>query len=422
MAVCTLRTILKMQKNAELRNDTQFECTIVAPRVCTTLRNLTGLNMKIAKTRVVFDRHNKATKKVAASVYIEVSYDRKRNFYNTGVKVCSHQFKDGRVINHGQMAVFQDRINDTRNKIEEYISDRAKDNETFSLDGLKKFMERQVCGSTDSFLRFMLSRIHDRPIAESTRKAHISIYHTLKKWGHIRQFSDITEANVKLWDDLAHKNALKAKSVWNYHKILKIYVREAKRFGHIKDNPYDFIKLKRESSPGHRFITMEDIDKIKSLKLTEKALSDARLCFLFQCYTSLSYSDMRKFDMSDVREVDGKLRLRSLRVKTNEMYNITLMRAAVEVLEECGYKLPVQELHYYNRNLQAIQYRAGIATHLTSHVGRHTFATSIALKHKMPIEVLQKVMGHESIRTTQVYAKVLQESVDAEFDRLDEII
>ncbi len=48
--------------------------------------------MKIAKTRVVFDRHNTATKKVAAAIYIEVSYDRVRNFYDTGIKVCSHQF------------------------------------------------------------------------------------------------------------------------------------------------------------------------------------------------------------------------------------------------------------------------------------------------------------------------------------------
>ncbi|MBQ7422557.1 MAG: hypothetical protein IJV27_10535 [Prevotella sp.] len=47
--------------------------------------------MKIAKTRIVFDRHNKATKKVAAAIYIELSYDRVRNFYNTGIKVCSHQ-------------------------------------------------------------------------------------------------------------------------------------------------------------------------------------------------------------------------------------------------------------------------------------------------------------------------------------------
>ena len=378
--------------------------------------------MKIAKTRIVFDRHNKATKKLAAAIYIEVSYDRVRNFYNTGIKVCSHQFKDGKVINCGQMAEYQDRINDMRNTIENYINEKMKAKETFSLDNLKKFMDHQVFGSKDSFLRFMYQRIYDRPIAESTRKAHISLYNTLKKWGHIRQFSDITEANIKLWDELSKKNASKAKSVWNYHKILKIYCREAKRFGYIKENPYDFMKFKRDNSPGHRFITMEEIEKIKALKLTEKALKDARLCFLFQCYTSLSYSDMRQFDIDLVKEVDGKMRLRSLRVKTNEMYNITLIKAAISILEECNYSLPVQDLHVYNRNLQSIQYRAKIQTHLTSHVGRHTFATSVALKNKMPIEVLQKVMGHNSISTTQIYAHVLQESVDEEFDRLDSII
>lgn len=378
--------------------------------------------MKIAKTRIVFDRHKKATKKVAASIYIEVSYDRVRNFYNTGVKVCSHQFKDGMVINCGQMAEYQARINDVRSTIENYINEKMKAKETFSLDNLKKFMENRVFGAKDSFLKFMYARIFERPIAESTRRAHISIYNTLKHWGHIRQFCDITEANLKLWDDLSHKNAQKAKSVWNYHKILKIYVREAKRFGYIRENPYDNMKFKRDNTPGHRFITTEELDKIKALRLTDKALIDARLCFLFQCYTSLSYSDMRLFDMSQVKKVDGKMRLRSLRVKTNEMYNITLMKTAISLLEECNYVLPIQDLHFYNRNLQAIQFRAGINTRLTSHVGRHTFATSIALKNKMPIEVLQKVMGHESIKTTQIYAKVLQESVDAEFDRLDDII
>lgn len=378
--------------------------------------------MKIAKTRVVFDRHKTATKKVAAAIYIEVSYNRVRNFYNTGIKVCANQFKDGRVVNHGQMAEYQERINDMRSTIENFINEGIREKETFSLDSLKKFMEGRIFGKKDSFLMFMHERIYERPISESTRKAHISIYNTLKRWGKIRQFSDITEANLKLWDDLSHKNAQKAKSVWNYHKILKIYCAEAKRFGHIKENPYEVMKFKRDNSPGHRFITMEEIEKIKDLKLSEKALEDARLCFLFQCYTSLSYSDMRNFDMATVKVVDGRMRLRNLRVKTGGMYNITLLKSAVSLLEECHYVLPIQDLHFYNRNLQAIQYRAGITTHLTSHVGRHTFATSIALKNKMPIEVLQKVMGHESIRTTQIYAKVLQETVDAEFDRLDDIL
>lgn len=378
--------------------------------------------MKVAKTRIVFDRHKKATKKVTAPVYIEVSYDRVRNFYNTGIRLRSDQFKNGRVVNCRQMFEYQDRINDMIDTIEGYISDKLRSREEFSLANLKKFMENQVVGSKDSFLDFMQQRIYDRPIAESTRRTQLSMLNTLKNWGVIRQFSDITEKNIKLWDDLSHKNAVKAKSVWNYHKILKIYCREAKRFGYIKENPYDVMRFKKDFGPGHHYLTSDEIDTIKSLRLTERPLCNARLCFLFQCYTGLSYSDMRLFDMSNVRNVGGKLRMRGLRAKTNEMYNITLMRPAISILEECDYKLPIQHLHFYNRNLQAIQYRAGISTHISSHVGRHTFATTIALKNNMPMEVLQKVLGHNSIKTTQIYARVLQENVDKEFDRLDSII
>lgn len=378
--------------------------------------------MEIAKTKIVFDRKKTATKQHAASIYIEVMHAGKRNYYNTGIKVCTTQFKNCKVVNHGQMAEYNARINSIRSTIEDYINDKLKSNETFTLENLKKYMSGRANGTADSFLNFMWQRIFDRPIAESTRKAHISIFNTLKRWGHIMQFSDITEANIKLWDELSHKNAEKAKSVYNYHKILKIYIKEAKRFGHIQNNPYDYITIKKYNAPGHRYITSEDIERLKNLRLYEKPLVDARMCFLFQCYTSLAYSDMAKFNFSNVREVNGKMRMRGLRVKTNEMYNITLIKPAMNILEKCNYILPIQDLHVYNRNLQALQYRANITTHLTSHVGRHTFATTIALKNQMPIEVLQKVMGHSSIKTTQIYAKVMQEAVDAEFDRLDKII
>ena len=378
--------------------------------------------MKIATTRVVFDRHHTATKTTAASVLIEVSYARVRNFYNTGIKVCKDQFRNGKVVNHGQMAEYQDRINAMRADIENYINDRVKAKEQFSLDNLKTYMQGKSGGGSDSFLRFMLKRIYERPVAESTRKGHMSVYHTLKSWGRIQTFSDLTEANIKLWDDLAHNNAIKAKSVWSYHKVLKIYIREAKLFGNIEHNPYDNVSVKRSKTLGHRFLTTEELQAIKELPLDNRPLINARLCFLFQCYTGLAYSDLCEFDFSQAREIDGKMRLRGARVKTGEPYNITLIGPAIEVLEQCRYHLPIQEQHVYNRNLQAIQFRAGITTHLTSHVGRHTFATSIAIKNHIPIEVLQKMMGHTDIKTTQIYAKVLQESVDAEFDRLDEIL
>ena len=48
---------------------------------------------------------------------------------------------------------------------------------------------------------------------------------------------------------------------------------------------------------------------------------------------------------------------------------------------------------------------------MSSHLARHTFATTIALAHGVPIESLAQMMGHRDIKTTQVYARVLAQTV-----------
>ena len=63
---------------------------------------------------------------------------------------------------------------------------------------------------------------------------------------------------------------------------------------------------------------------------------------------------------------------------------------------------------------------SGITKHVTSHVGRHTFATW-ALSHGVPIEIVSKMLGHTNIKTTQIYAKILAKDVDAQFERLDKL-
>lgn len=47
-----------------------------------------------------------------------------------------------------------------------------------------------------------------------------------------------------------------------------------------------------------------------------------------------------------------------------------------------------------------------------SRMARHTFATTVALAHDVPIEVVSRMLGHRDIKTTQIYAKVLRSSVE----------
>jgi site-specific recombinase XerD len=71
-----------------------------------------------------------------------------------------------------------------------------------------------------------------------------------------------------------------------------------------------------------------------------------------------------------------------------------------------------------NAYLKEIADLSGIRKKLTYHLARHTFATTITLSNGVPIETVSKMLGHKNLKTTQLYAKVLDLKVDADMDNL----
>ena len=98
---------------------------------------------------------------------------------------------------------------------------------------------------------------------------------------------------------------------------------------------------------------------------------------------------------------------------------IKVIDKARALLERYDYKMPFVSNQKYNLYLKAVAKHAGITKRLTSHMARHTFATS-ALHNGIPIEVVSKMLSHADIGTTQLYAKVLADDVMAAFDKLNE--
>jgi site-specific recombinase XerD len=72
-----------------------------------------------------------------------------------------------------------------------------------------------------------------------------------------------------------------------------------------------------------------------------------------------------------------------------------------------------------NGYLKEIADACGIKKDITTHVGRRTFATSVLLYNNVPLETVSKLLGHKNVRTTQVYAKVLQQKVLNDLEKLD---
>jgi site-specific recombinase XerD len=115
------------------------------------------------------------------------------------------------------------------------------------------------------------------------------------------------------------------------------------------------------------------------------------------------------------------------RSKTQINSNIPLIPPALEIIER--YKdhplasnkrslLPIYSNQRLNTYLKEIADICGISKNLSFHIARHTFATTITLSNDVPIETVSKMLGHGSLRTTQIYAKVVERKVSHDMDKL----
>lgn len=118
-------------------------------------------------------------------------------------------------------------------------------------------------------------------------------------------------------------------------------------------------------------------------------------------------------------ETDSGYCISRKRVKSGEIYKIMLLKPSLALMSKYDFELPKVVFTTYNHYLRTLGELVGLDFRLTSHVGRHTFATWV-LSQGVPIEIVAKMLGHTDINTTQIYAKVLAEDVNNAFRKLDE--
>jgi integrase/recombinase XerD len=376
---------------------------------------------KSVEVKVVFDRKHTATKSTAKNrkrgpVSVEVYYDRKRVYLSTGVKVYSDQFRMGRICNHGQQGTLNERVSILVSRIENYINDIYKQEGSLNLDKLKEYINRSYIGDNNSFLAFMENSIASRNIADSTRNSHNSVLRVLREWGHIKSFEDVTEDNVKAWHMESVKAAKKADFAVNHDRILRIYIHEAIIKGLVKQDPYKYWKVPSYTpSSTHRSISLDELRKIEAVVTKNRNESTAKDLFLFQANTGLAYVDTQSFDLEELKRNVGRIAYQNKRVKTGECFYVPINDKAKSILKKHDGRPPKLNITIYNRCLKRIAKAAGVDLPLSSHWARHTFAM-ICLNNGMPIEVLAKILGHSNIATTQIYAHMQKDAIDASFD------
>ncbi len=149
--------------------------------------------------------------------------------------------------------------------------------------------------------------------------------------------------------------------------------------------------------------------------------------FLFQCYTGIAHCDLMLLTTQNIQvDNSGKKWLVFRRKKTNSEVQVPLLPIVLEILNKysnCGSDqlLPVQCNQAMNRRLKELMQLIGIKKQVSTHVGRHSFASSVTLANGIPLEIVSKLLGHSNTIITQVYAKVFPKSVSDAMERLSEI-
>lgn len=215
--------------------------------------------------------------------------------------------------------------------------------------------------------------------------------------------------------DTIRKKQLERNTVNKHLVRFKTIILKAFSEGVLKENPFKSIKIRYTPSQTE-FLSQEEIDRINEIDFSNnRTLEKVRDIFLWSIYTGLRFEDAQRLSIEDIRkDSEGKFYLSKIQQKTGELVSIPLLEPAVRILRKydnierkiTGKILPQisnQKMNVYLKHIESI---AGIKKHITSHVARHTCATTILLANGVGIEGVSKWLGLNNIRSAQVYGKI----------------
>lgn len=382
--------------------------------------------LKLPKIKAVFDRKKKASAITTGVVEIEIVFNRtRRKVLSTGIELYSNQWEDGLVVRHAESKKLNKQINELIRKYESIARSILQEGDEITYQTFSAVLERKSGKYGTDFINFCYDVMDRRGLRASTLRAHKCALEALRESKTIRTFDDLTPENIKRFDMWLKQQDpdREQPTIYNYHKRLKPYINEAVSLGIIDESPYLRFKAERGKHKPKEALNEEELAAVRALELFDESLGKARDLFVFCCYTGLAHADMEAFDFSrDVVTVHGCNYIDKQRIKTGTKYYAPILPPAMAILEKYHYQLPHFSQQAYNRLLKCIGALINTKKNLSSHIARYTFATTVLLGNDVPIESVSKMMGHTRIQITQVYAKILNSSIERQAERLANIL
>lgn len=386
----------------------------------------------------------KRAKNNQASLYARITINGKRvnislkervdiGLWNPKLQKAKGNSATSRIVNHfiaqvkaDIMQCYRDLTNGARVVTPQLIKARylGEDKETHSLRDLflyhNETMEHKLCSRTLSHYR-----TSQKYILSYLTKDYESSDMFLRDLDY--KFLVGLESFLRNYRTAHHNGSIGNNTTMKHIQRLRKMINLACHMEWIDRDPFRKFKqtiIKRERG----FLTDLELKKIEGLESSIERIMVVRDLFVFSCYTGISYIDIMKLDRSCVKQgIDGNRWIMDTRNKTGTPFKIPLLPTTERLIAKYLYH-PRTQIHRglmpslsnqrLNSYLKEIADLCGITKNLTFHMARHTFATTVTLSNGVPIETVSKMLGHTSLATTQIYARVIEKKISEDMENL----
>ena len=210
-------------------------------------------------------------------------------------------------------------------------------------------------------------------------------------------------------------------------KALKKVIRIGLANDYIRKDPFMSYRITQKNVE-REYLTQAEIDAIINKEINIQRLDVIRDLFIFQCYTGFAYKDLAALKKENIEiGIDGHKWIVIRRGKTGVTCRIPIFPVTESIIKKyashievliSGKLLPVPSNQKMNAYLKEVAAICGINKDLHSHLGRHSYATTVTLSNGIPMETVSKLLGHSKLQTTQIYAKVVNQKVEDDIEML----
>lgn len=366
---------------------------------------------------LVYNRKKRLNKKGMALVQVEAYLDKKKKYFSTNVYLKPEQWDSRRLVvkNHPNAEALNRMIYEFMAMIEKKELELWQQGRRITLELLKDILNTSE--NSHSFIPFFRQEVANSALKESTKRNHLSTLALLQEFKKDVTFSDLTFEFIASFECFLQSKGYHVNTIAKHMKHLKRHVNVAINKEYVEIQKYPFRKYKiRMVENKHTHLSPDELEKLEKLNLTGKYAKHQKTldAFLFCCYAGMRYSDFVSLTPGNIVEHSQESWLIYKSIKTGTEVRLPLYLLfegkGVTLLKKYQDDLPrffhLQDNSNVNKTLAAISRLAGFSKKVSFHTARHTNAT-LLIYSGVNITTVQKLLGHKSVKTTQIYTCVM---------------